>query len=80
MFEIVLLLIFPWPRFEKLILLPQIGKLSVSEVGQTIEYVPYFITDLFLIVMFLRIGFLIRTLENYDSITDAHSKKLCRSY
>ena len=30
--------------------------------------------------MFVRIGFVLRTLENFDSITDAYSKKLCRNY
>ena len=73
-------MILPYYWVEEIILIPQIGHVTDNELGEPITEVPYFVSDILLIFMFIRIGFVLRTLENFDSITDAYSKKLCRNY
>lgn len=45
-----------------------------------VKYVPYFLSDLIMIFMFLRIYGLIRHYERYHEFTDLNSKAVCRSF
>ena len=71
--DVIIQLIFPWPNFEYIVFMPQ---LRSSEVN----YVPYYLSDLIMIFMFVRIYGLIRHFERYHEFTDLASKQVCRSY
>lgn len=71
-FECFIQCIFPWPYFYQELFMKQLAPASVN-------YVVYFISDLFIIFMFVRIYFVIRHIERYHDFTDVYSKKIFKS-
>lgn len=71
--EVVILAIFPWPYFDKIVFMRQFATAGV-------DYVAYFVGDLLLIIMFFRIYACVRHMERYHEFTDIYSKKICQSY
>jgi len=71
--EVVLYLIFPYPYWDRIVFMQQLATAGI-------DYVPYFVVDLFLVVMFLRIFACVRHTERYHEYTDIYSKKICQSY
>jgi hypothetical protein len=77
--EILIIMIVPYPFYERYILMNYTHRQIVStEDGNIIT--SYFLSDFFLAFMFLRLFFLARSIFNYSIFTDPYSKKLCRSY
>lgn len=71
--EIIALCIFPYPFYDKFV------KLSVDSTSGNFIVI-YYLGDFFFAVMFVRVFFLVRTLDNYSLYTDAFSKQICKSY
>ena len=70
--EFVINCIFPWPYFYQVFFMTQLAPADV-------DFVVYFITDIFLILMFFRVYFVIRHIERYHSFTDVYSKKIFKA-
>lgn len=71
-FEVVMLLIFPWPGFEHLLFMEQLAPAAVA-------HVVYFWSDLMIIFMFFRFYAVTRHIERYHPYTDAYCRKICQS-
>lgn len=69
-FEILILLACPIPYYDHYVKI--IGKDNIT--------VTYFLSEIFLAFMLLRLYFFLRTLFNQSIYSDAIFKKLCRSY
>ena len=70
---VTLQFLFPWPYYDGLWFMPQLASSKVATV-------PYFSSDMLLIIMFLRCYSLIRHYERYHEFTDCHSKAICRRF
>lgn len=78
MFEILLLLIFPYPGFEYYLTFHHRVTKTLQDVinHEVIEY-KYFLSDFLFAIMFFRILFGIRAFYNYSIYMDAFSRRLC---
>ena len=70
--ECLLYCIFPWPNFERIFTMQQLAPAAV-------DHVDYFLTDLFIIVMFGRIYYVMRHWERYHEFTDVYSLQVCKT-
>lgn len=70
-FEILMLLVFPYPFFEQYV--------KIYYVQSHIQH-HQFLSDYILAFMFMRLFFLFRTWFNYSIYTDPYAKKLCREH
>lgn len=74
--EALFLLACPIPYWDKAF------SMSVLDVGTKQEKVQvyYLVSDLILVVMFVRMFFIVRAVFNYNLYTDQYSTKLCKSF
>lgn len=74
LFEFLILLVFPYPFFEK--------NLSINYINEDDTSLRHhlFFSDYLLAFMFTRLFFLFRCRFNYSIYTDAYAKKLCREH
>ena len=72
--EILLLCLFPWPFYDKVI------HLEDEYEGDKIVTYKQFMSDFFLASMIFRLFFIYRSVLNYSLYTDAFSKKLCQKF
>ena len=71
--EIISQCIYPYPFYDTVLFVPQLASSGVN-------YVPYFLNDLLLLIMFVRLHALFRHWERYHEYTDTYSKKICRDF
>jgi hypothetical protein len=72
--EILAICIFPYPFYDRFI------SVSVQSSQHPNLQIIYWLGDFFFAMMFLRIFFLFRTLDNFSLYSDAFSKQICKSY
>ena len=70
--EAIILLIFPYPFLEMVIDIE-----VMTPTGESTDTVMYQLCDFMIVIMFLRLFFLVRSIFNYSIYADAYSKKLC---
>lgn len=77
MFELLILVIHPFPYFEKVYTYYIIDMLSTKSM-----YVPvhYYLSDFLFAFMFLRFYYIIRTLMNFSIYSELYSKRVCSKY
>lgn len=77
MFEFVILAVHPLPYYDVQYDVPILNML-----GDKSEYQPvrYMLSDFLFAFMFLRVYFVIRTLMNFTSFSEMHSKRICAKY
>ena len=73
MLEILSQCIYPYPFYDTVLFVPQLASAGVN-------YVPYFLNDLLMLIMFVRLHALFRHWERYHEYTDTMSKKICRDF
>ena len=71
--EIISQCIYPYPFYDTVLFVPQLASAGVN-------YVPYFLNDLLMVIMFVRIHAVFRHWERYHQYTDTMSKKICRDF
>ena len=69
-FEILMHLTFPWPFFDKIILIPQLSTCELNNVA-------YYLSDFLLVFMFARFYSVIRHYQRYHEYTDNFSLGIC---
>ena len=64
--EIISQCIFPWPWYDCIIFMPQLQSSGV-------DHVPYFLSEFFMIFMFVRLYGVLRHFERYHEFSDITS-------
>ena len=77
--EFIILAVCPVPFFEAWVKGQYLLRGTKDALGVSITH-QHFISDYFLVVMFLRLIFLFRSLFNYSMYRDEYSKKICRQH
>ena len=72
--EILTLCIFPYPFFDLFI------QVNVLDENSALFNVIHYLGDFFFAFMFVRLFFLVRTLDNLSLYTSAFSKQICKNY
>ena len=74
--EIMLMLLCPIPGFEIFIR----GNSLSKTFRKNDEFVVYYLQDIIMAFMFLKLFFLFRVIQNYSIYADAFSKQVCKRY
>jgi len=73
--EVLIMLVFPIPFYDKWVVL-----VVVDPNDHEIEPITYYMSDILMAFMFLRLWFVFRTIMSRSKYLDAYSKNLCKMY